>query len=159
MLPKKGRGASTTACRRRFGSGCLKNSASELPELKPMHVSWRIVGLGLALLIATAAALPGAQTMASLPAPPASHPAGCHGHTPVRNAPAIPSPAPTSYQCCVSGHQVALPSVAFSLRSNAALLCHMNAGANIGSDLAPASLPLVFAVPSDSPPITGSLRI
>jgi len=118
-----------------------------------MHGSWRIVGL--VLLIATAAALPGMQAMPSAAAP-AGHPAGCHSHS---NAPAIPSPAPVSYQCCVSGHQTALPNVAFSLRSHAALLCNLNDGASLDSDLAPDALPVVFVVPSDSPPITGSLRI
>jgi len=126
-----------------------------------MHGSWRIVGL--VLLIATAAALPGAQAMPSLPAAPASHPAGCHSHgpinVPVNHGPAIPSPAPVSYQCCVSGHQAALPNVVFSLRSHAALLCNLNDGASLGSNILPDILPVVFVVPSDSPPITGSLRI
>jgi hypothetical protein len=143
-------------CRRKFGSGFPKNFASELPEHKLMHGSWRIVGL--VLLIATAANLPGMQAMPSTAAP-ASHPAGCHGHTPGSQGPAIPSPAPTSYQCCVSGHQAALPNVAFSLRSHAALLCNLNDGASLDSDLAPDALPVVFVVPSDSPPVTGSLRI
>jgi hypothetical protein len=33
----------------------------------------------------------------------------CHSH-----GPAMPSQRPVSYQCCVSGHQVALPGVSFS---------------------------------------------
>jgi hypothetical protein len=121
-----------------------------------MRGSWRIVGL--VLLIATAAALPGAQTM-PIAAAPASHPAGCHGRGPVKNGSAIPSPVPISYQCCVSGHQAPLPYVSFSLRFNAALLCNLNDGASLVSNHAPDSLPAVFVVPSDSPPITASLRI
>jgi hypothetical protein len=121
-----------------------------------MHGSWRIVGL--VLLIATAAALLDAQTM-PITAAAASHPAGCHSRAPIDHAPAIPSPAPVSYQCCVSGHQAALPNVAFSLRSNSALLCDLESGASVGSDLAPNSLLVVFVVPSDSPPIVAPLRI
>ena len=116
-----------------------------------MHGRWRIVGL--VLLIATAAALPGAVAMPSAVAP-ARKPAGCHGH-----APAIPSPAPVSYQCCVSGHQAALPNVAFSHRYDAAVLYHLKSCVSLGSNIIPDALPVVFVVPSDSPPITGSLRI
>lgn len=121
-----------------------------------MHAAWRIVGL--LLLNASVATLPGAQTMPQAVAP-VSHVAGCHRHGPMSDGPAIPSPAPVSYQCCVSGHQAALPNVAFSLRFHGALLGNVNDARNLGSDLASNPVPLVFVVPSDSPPITTSLRI
>src|ERR1700730_13970224 len=156
MLLKKGRGACMTDCRKKSGNGSRKNFASELLALNSMHAGLRIVGL--VLLTATAVALPGAQTMLSAAAP-ASHPAGCHSHGPVQNGPAIPSPAPVSYQCCVSGHQAALPNMAFSLRSNVAMHCNLNDGASLGSHVAPNALLAIFVAPSDSPPVTGSLRI
>ena len=121
-----------------------------------MHSGWRIIGL--VLLITIAIALPGAQTMPDAAAP-ASHPAGCHRHGPMGDGPAIPSPAPVNYQCCVSGHLAALPNVAFTLRSDAALLCQLNPGANVASHVASDVLAVLSVVPSDSPPITRSLRI
>src|SRR5579862_9107114 len=62
------------------------------------------------LIAAFAVATPSAQLLA-MPSQPANHPAGCHDSGPVD-----PSPAPPSYQCCVSGHQWAIPGTAFSLR-------------------------------------------
>jgi hypothetical protein len=126
-----------------------------------MYGSWRIVGL--LLLITTAAALPDMQMMPNTAAA-TSHPAGCHSHgpmsnEPVSNGPVIPSPAPVSYQCCESGHQAALPNLVFSLASNAALPGKLSSAVNLDSRVAPHAFSVGFIVPSDSPPITGSLRI
>jgi hypothetical protein len=62
----------------------------------------------LILVVAVASVLPGTAVVA-LPA--AHHPARCHG-----NMPDAPAPAPVSHQCCVTGHQSAMPSAAFNPR-------------------------------------------
>jgi len=62
--------------------------------------------LALLLVVALLAALPSVQAMAI---PAAGHPARCH-----EPAPADPSPAPSNYQCCVSGHHWAIPAGSFS---------------------------------------------
>ena len=116
---------------------------------------WRMVALLMMMAIAMAAGLPGPQAMAVSPV--SSHPAGCHGHTP-----AVPFPSPTSFQCCVSGHQAAIPNAAFSLRSSGfseAQLCAQDAGLRF--DTAANRLSVVLVAPSDSPPIlaSASLRI
>jgi hypothetical protein len=108
--------------------------------------------VALLLLIAMAAALPGPRAMAFPPM--AGHPAGCHGH-----GPATPTRVPTSYQCCATGHQAALPNAAFSFCSPAAQFCRLNAGESFGSDVAPDLPAAALVAPSDSPPITTSLRI
>ncbi len=66
--------------------------------------------VAVVLLIAMAA-VPDAQAM-PFPAVQTPHPAGCHSH-----GPATPSPAPASYQCCVTGHRCGNSErSAFSLR-------------------------------------------
>jgi hypothetical protein len=88
-----------------------------------------VVGLTVATTInAAEMTLPAAGAPAGLPSQPAQ-PAGCHSHalpasapapvvpTPSTPAPSAPaSPAPRSYQCCGTGHQIAVPYAAFSLR-------------------------------------------
>lgn len=57
--------------------------------------------LATTLLSSTAIALP-----SHLPV----HPAGCHhGHE-------TPAPVPVSYQCCVAGHNVAVPGSGYTIR-------------------------------------------
>jgi hypothetical protein len=51
------------------------------------------------LLCAPALALPVAR----------NHTPGCHGHRPM-----LPGQVPTDHQCCVSGHQTAVPTAASS---------------------------------------------
>lgn len=121
-----------------------------------MRGIWRIVGL--LLVIAMAVASPGAQAMPAT-AGPMNPPAGCHGHGLVVPAPALPLPAKTSYQCCATGHQVALPNATFSLSCTGAQPCSLNAGEGFGLDVAPDLLAAAFVAPSDSPPVTTSLRI
>jgi hypothetical protein len=117
-----------------------------------MQRSWRrIAGL---LLITMATALSGAQALA-FPAAQAvplhRHPAGCH-------APAAPAHAPTSYQCCVNGHNVAIPNALFTLRSMAVQLCSLAVDGprlNFASSL---NLENLLA-PANSPPSGAPLRI
>jgi hypothetical protein len=61
--------------------------------------------LSLALIASMAAMVSGASAFS--PAQPV-HPAGCHGR-----APAMPSQAPVSFQCCASGHHAAMPATMF----------------------------------------------
>jgi hypothetical protein len=60
------------------------------------------------LLMAFAASTAGAQAI-MLPAGQSSFPAGCHGH-------ALPTPPhiPLSHQCCIAGHNHAIPASLFS---------------------------------------------
>ena len=113
-----------------------------------MHGILRMVGV--VLLIATAA-MPAAQAM-PFPAAPSGHP-GCHGH-----APATPVPAPTNYQCCVSGHHAAMPGAAFSIASMPAELCSLEhcERANLRFVSFPSA---VLAILSNSPPGAVPLRI
>ena len=117
-----------------------------------MHRVWRMIAVLLALTMATA--LPGAHAVA-IPATQTGHPAGCHSHEPT------PSPAPTSYQCCVNGHRWTIPSVSFSFSMR--LLLAQFATLDGGEDL---SLSSIFsahfslnAVTVSSPPGIAPLRI
>ena len=114
------------------------------------------------LLLATmAVALGGGQALAfpeaqAVPLHPVHlHPAGCHSPEPV--APA--SPLPTSYHCCLSGHDAAVPNASFTVRSMAAQLCSLvsvdDARLNLASSLRSEKLP----APSNSPPSGVPLRI
>lgn len=104
---------------------------------------------GLLLLVALAAALPGVQALA-LPVTPA-HPAGCHNHPPAKSAPA-------SYQCCVSGHDAALPNATFSPRPLVVQILSLDSEKlSIASILSLHSATLVF--PGSSPPGSAPLRI
>src|SRR5438477_3653048 len=151
MQPKRERGASTTACRKRFGNGFLKNFASKLLGLKLMQARLRTIAV---LLLGTiVAGLPGARTLA-VPAVSAGHPAGCHSH-----GPATPTPAPPSYECCVSGHHAAIPNASFASRALGERVCSVAFAQQIRLDSAPALLSVMFVVPSYSPPGAVSLRI
>jgi hypothetical protein len=110
--------------------------------------------IAVLLLVTMTAALPGAQAL-GFPAMEASHPAaGCHSH-----GPATPSPAPTSYQCCVSGHDVAIPNVSFSSRPLASRLCGLAADKQLCLGFAPDRHSVMFVLPADSPPGAAPLRI
>lgn len=116
-----------------------------------MHRILRMVAVLLSLTMTTA--LPGAHAVA-IPATQTGHPAGCHSH-----GPATPSPAPASYQCCVSGHHAAIPSVSFS----AQLLLAQFATLDGGEDLSLASTLFAHSslnvVTAGSPPGIAPLRI
>jgi len=105
----------------------------------------------LLLLVMVGSVLLGAQGLA-LPSVHTTHPAGCHDRMPA-------SPAPVSHQCCVAGHQSALPSAAFSPRPPAA---HFGAACD-DSVISLASLPVrplvLPMISSGSPPNTAPLRI
>ena len=64
--------------------------------------------IALFLMAALVAILPGATAFA-VPNAPTTHPPGCHGH----QSPAS-DPGPTSYRCCVAGHQPAVQGTSFS---------------------------------------------
>jgi len=110
--------------------------------------------IAVGLLGTIFAALPGAQTLAAFPAAPAGHPAGCHSHRPP-----TPSPAPASYQCCVSGHDAAIPNAAFSSRPLEARICSVAVAQQVRLDSSSDRLSVTFVVPSNSPPGAVSLRI
>ena len=106
------------------------------------------------LLVGTIfAALPGAQALA-FPAPSVAHPAGCHSHRP-----AIPSPAPPSYQCCVNGHHAAIPNTSFSSRPLDVQICGLAGSEQLRFGFARNRHSVSFAVPSNSPPGAAPLRI
>jgi hypothetical protein len=116
-----------------------------------MHGSSRTTAV---MLLITMAAMLDMQAL-TFPAAHSGHPASCHG-------PAAPSPAPTSYRCCVNGHHIAIPNPAFSLRAPVrtmdAQLCKMDHGECARLDyvqLAGSAL----SVASDSPPGIAPLRI
>jgi len=116
-----------------------------------MYRNLRMVAL--LLLVTTAGTLASAQ-MELFPAAQETHPAGCHGHSP-----AIPSPAPTSYQCCLNGHHAAIPNAAFSLQTGAAQVCSLDNGPELILNIIPCFRASVLIVPSSSPPGALPLRI
>jgi hypothetical protein len=109
--------------------------------------------VALLLLVVTVAAFPGAHALAFSATQPA-HPPGCHHH-----GPATPSPAPISFQCCVTGHQAAMPNASFSPGDLAARLCALAAGEQFSQGFALGRLPAMLIAPSNSPPGTAPLRI
>ncbi|HKI27758.1 MAG TPA: hypothetical protein VKA07_15645 [Candidatus Sulfotelmatobacter sp.] len=105
----------------------------------------------LLLLVTVGSLLLGAPAFA-LPSAHATHPAGCHDPMPA-------SPAPVSHQCCVAGHQAAMPSAAFSPRPPAAQFaaaCDHNVISVASLPVQPFVLPLIS---SGSPPNAAPLRI
>jgi len=119
-----------------------------------MHRLLRMVAA--VLLIPMAMALPGAQAMSS-PAVPAHHSAGCHGQ-----APATRFPAPTSYQCCASGHQAALPNASFALLSSISVVaqrCSLDGSGGPRLSFVSWLHSAVLVVPFSSPPGAAPLRI
>jgi hypothetical protein len=109
--------------------------------------------IAVLLLVVTAAAVPGAHALAFLTTQP-GHPAGCHN-----DGPATPAPAPNCLQCCVSGHQAAMPNASFSSLPLDARPCGLAADEPLcpGFVLDPPSV--TFVVPSNSPPGAAPLRI
>jgi hypothetical protein len=117
-----------------------------------MHKLTRMAAM--LVVLAVAAMLPGAQAM-EIPQLPSPHPAGCHGHS----RPAAPSPAPVSYQCCVTGHAVALPNASFSLRHAAAQLGKLDDSNRPRLEFVSRLHTARCVVPSMSPPDPAPLRI
>jgi len=116
-----------------------------------MQASSRMIAV---LLVGTIfAALPGAQAL-SFSAPSVGHPAGCHSH-----GPAIPSPMAPRYQCCVTGHQAAIPNASFSSRPLDALICGLAGSQQPRCGIACDRHFVMFVVPSNSPPGAAPLRI
>jgi hypothetical protein len=112
---------------------------------------WRLIAWGM--LVAMASALPDATALAFPEAQPV-HPAPCH-----RRGPVVPAPAPTSYQCCVGGHHVAIPNSSFSSLPLTAQLrgSDADAGFRLGSERCRHSA--MFVLASNSPPGAAPLRI
>src|ERR1017187_5316671 len=110
--------------------------------------------IAVLLLVTMTAALPGAQAL-GFPAMEASHPAaGCPRHGPGASA-----PGPPRDQCCVSGHDVAIPNVSFSSRPLASRLCGLAADKQLCLGFAPDRHSVMFVLPADSPPGAAPLRI
>ena len=106
--------------------------------------------LAVLLLAAFVAAASGTPLLA-LPAMHSSHSSGCHGSMPEN-----PSPAPANYQCCVSGHNWAMPSAAFSslpLIGTPVDIQGVDPASECGESAA------LFFSPSVSPPAVVALRI
>lgn len=81
------------------------------------------------------------------------HPAGCHGQMP-----GVPSPAPTSYQCCANGHHWAVLGPVAVIHPPAAV----NFGVDLSCDLVLHDSPRLAAFMvflSNSPPRNSPLRI
>ena len=112
------------------------------------------MAIAVGLLSTIFVALPGAQALAALSVAPARHPAGCHSH-----GPGTPTHAPASYQCCVSGHDVAIPNPAFSSRRLAARICAMSDALGLRPDFPHDRISVLFVVSSNSPPGAVPLRI
>ena len=116
-----------------------------------MHGLLRMIAM--LLLLGLAAAWAEAQAMPFVVAP-SRHAGGCHEHEP-----ATPAPASTHHQCCVNGHDAAVPSVLFSLRSAAAQVASFDDGGDLGFGLLLGMKPAEFVFPSVSPPGAARLRI
>ena len=108
------------------------------------------------MLVAMAAALPSAALAfpAAQPVPFNLHPAGCHSQGPM-----APGPAPTSYQCCVKGHRVAIPNASFTFRPLVARLCGLNGEEGFRWGSVSCRQSGMAVVPSNSPPSAAPLRI
>ena len=104
------------------------------------------------LLVAAMAANSVAQPM-GLPVKDAGHPAGCHGPMP-----ATPSPAPTSHDCCASGHQSAIPASAFSLHPTVVEFSYAN-DCDLRAIVASHKCSTEHVTLSDSPPGAAPLLI
>jgi hypothetical protein len=112
-----------------------------------------LLSVSMSLTMAMAfTGMTGTPAMA-LPAAQPGHPAGCHGHQPM-----APSPAPTSYQCCVTGHQAAIPNAPFSGRLLAAEFCAVQVNEPSCLKFSNCFHPALL-VPSGGPPIAVPLRI
>jgi len=129
-----------------------------------MHGILRMVAVLLVVTVTTA--LPGAHALPfpadRVPANPGQHPAGCHNHGPATPSPSPSpsrSPAPASYECCVSGHEAAIPNATFSTRPLLALVSALESGEEFPLISVRLVGPRVSVVPSNSPPGAAPLRI
>jgi hypothetical protein len=121
-----------------------------------MYVIWRMVAVWLVMSVACT--LISAQPPLLLAAQ-GGHAAGCHdGQGPTSPSPALPSPVPKGYECCVSGHHAAIPSAAFSFRS-ATVGLSVNRGDVREGNFVPFILSSRLVVFSSSPPGAVPLRI
>jgi hypothetical protein len=115
-----------------------------------MHGIVRMVAV---VLLIAMAAMPAAQAM-PVPAVQTPHPAGCHSH-----GPATPSPAPASYQCCVTGHDAAIPSAARSPRPVVARFAAWDGGESLALASTFSAHFSSNVVTSSSPPGIAPLRV
>ena len=109
--------------------------------------------IAVLVVVTLAAAMPGVHALA-FPAVPVGHPAGCHSHRPT-----TPSPEPPSYQCCVSGHDAAIPSASFFFRPPAAQLCSWYSDQGFRFGFVPSLRSGDITVSSNGPPNSAPLRI
>ena len=116
-----------------------------------MHGILRMVA---ALLLMTVSCAMASAQIQLLSVGQVSHPAGCHNHSPE-----IPSPTPTSYQCCVSGHHAAIPNAAFSLRPGTGQVCGLDRSPELVLNVVLRFRSSRVLVPSSSPPGMAPLRI
>jgi len=115
-----------------------------------MVAVWLVVTVAYGLLSAQPPLLLGAQ---------GGHAAGCHNrHRPAVPSPAIPVPASSRYECCMSGHHAAIPSAAFSLRAATAGLS-LNRSDVRERNFVPFILSYLPVDISSSPPVVTPLRI
>jgi hypothetical protein len=115
-----------------------------------MTLSSRIVAVVvlLAVVVAFASAHASDHSIPQPKLPP------CHGHMPEQ-----PARVPVSYQCCVNGHDAAIPQATFQARPLLALFSKSDGGEDFSltSVLVPHSS--IIVVPSSSPPGIAPLRI
>ena len=98
--------------------------------------------------------------LSSQPAPPA----GCHSpelpaSLPLPVVPATIPPAPRSYQCCVTGHHIAIPFASFSHRLVFSCVGDASGAGQFSLLTAARSSSSVLISPFGSPPGSVSLRI
>jgi len=87
-----------------------------------------------------------------LPGTIPEHPAGCHSH-----GPAVPTPAPTSFQCCAIGHHWAMPGKVFPVNPAAMIFSDTAVELSPGIDFQSQGFASIFR--SASPPESVPLRI
>jgi hypothetical protein len=112
-----------------------------------------IVRMVAVVLLIVMAAMSPAQAM-PFPAVQTPHPAGCHSHRP-----ATPSPAPPTYQCCVTGHDAAIPSAARALRPLVARFAASDGGEGLALSSTFSAHFSSNVVTASSPPGIAPLRI
>ena len=111
--------------------------------LRPSKVLARVL-----IAVSVAAVFP---VIVSASSGPASHGAVCHHEFPV-----VPTPSNRSHQCCMSGHQWAVPGSSLMLRPVAAEAAGHNESCELTA-LLPGDYTFTFL--SDSPPVITLLRI
>lgn len=101
--------------------------------------------MAMMVLVSLSAMLSGMQAFA---APAMGHPAGCH------QMPGVPAPAPTSFQCCSSGHHWAMTSAAVVVSAPAAAGAQVDQGRDLFSvDGRGFSFPFLSSSPPDCLPL------